>query len=82
MTRLKLTLASIDAGTYDWTRVGGILLSLCGAVEGLHHVPTRLPPVMVPVIDTAEPWAFVVGALVAALLMKQGKSVLVREDAP
>lgn len=78
---LKLTLNAIDAGTYDWQRIGGVVLAACGIIEGLHHVPDRLPRMLVPIIATAEPWTFLVGFVATAVLVKAGKPVLVRDDA-
>lgn len=75
---IKNTLDVIGEGNYDWQRLGAIVLGACGVIEGLNHVPERLPPMLVPIIAAAEPWTFLVGFIATAVLVKLGKPVLVK----
>lgn len=79
--QLATTAQHMRAGTYDWQRLGAYVLAACGIVEGLNHVPDRLPPMLVPIVAAAEPWTFLVGFIATAVLVKMGKPVLVRGDA-
>jgi hypothetical protein len=75
---IKSTAALMKAGDYDWQRLGSIVVSLCLMLEGLHATPDKLPPVLVPVIDAAAPWAWLVAFLVSGTLVKLGKPVFVK----
>lgn len=79
--QLTTTAQHMRAGTYDWQRLGAYVLAACGIIEGLNRVPDRLPPTLVPIIATLEPWTFLVGFIATAVLVKAGKPVLVKDDA-
>ena len=80
MTRLKLTLTAIDAGTYDYTAVIGLMVSVAGLIVDAAGQADALPPEVRPLVIAAAPYARLV-ALLGGLIAAQGKSVLVREDA-
>ena len=44
MARLKLTMAAIDAGTYDYTAIVGLLVSLAGLIVDAAGQADALPP--------------------------------------
>jgi hypothetical protein len=80
MTRLKLTLTAIDAGTYDYTALLGLLVSVAGLVVDAAGQADTLPPALAPYIVAAVPYARLV-VLFGGFIAAQGKSLVVKGDA-
>ncbi len=76
--RMQHTVDLVKSGRYDYQRIGGIVLAVCGAVEAAAQAKASIPPVLAPAIDALRPWAFFVGFIVTSLLVKVGKPVLVK----
>jgi hypothetical protein len=78
---LTTTRDAIARGSYDWQRIGSIVLAIVSAIEVLFQMGDAVPVVVRPAIAHAHEWAAMVGVVVATLLAKLGKPVLVRGDA-
>jgi hypothetical protein len=78
--QLVTTRDAIRAGTYDWQRIGAIVLAACSAVEALHLMGEAVPPAARGVVAAVHGWTVMIGVVVSTLLAKLGKPVFVQGE--
>lgn len=80
MTRLRQTLAAIQAGTYDYTAIIGVLVAVAGLIVDAASQADTLPPAIAAQLLPLVPYARLV-VLLGGFIAAHGKSLLVRGDA-